>query len=401
MHVSKQPSASSNSAEPCSAAAAAATAATAATTATTAATAAAAAAATADPGGESIESTTQDLAGSTSSEEGSSAAPSQSSAWATGARLHARDCRELWCEASVVATRGAGLTLELLVHYKGWKKKWDEWLLARGPRVRPLPEDYEVKRGRSLELLQVSSAAEQRAEAAACSAAAANLRATAHASCTHGASAATSSALPTAAGSPASSRATSSAAMLAAQVAADAAAAAKSAAKRALKALPGEQRQLLQQEAMAAAEAAEAAAAVARWRAEAASAEAAKQHAAAVAEEAAEGDEQIGGNWDQGSAADVPPRQDAGRGRGCGGGSSRGRGRRAAGAPSAADAVGPEQPSVQRGLSDGDRVRADWEQFDDGDYERCGVYGCILANKHSGLHVCPEVEGGRRKRLKS
>ena len=46
-------------------------------------------------------------------------------------------------------------------------------------------------------------------------------------------------------------------------------------------------------------------------------------------------------------------------------------------------------------------MRADWGQFDDGDYERCGVYGCILANKHSGLHVCPEVEGGRRKRLKS
>ena len=40
-------------------------------------------------------------------------------------------------------------------------------------------------------------------------------------------------------------------------------------------------------------------------------------------------------------------------------------------------------------MSDGDRVRIEAAQFDDGVYERCGTFGCILANKHAGVHLCP------------
>ena len=65
----------------------------------------------------------------------------------------------------------------------GWKKKWDEWLPASCPRVRPLPADYHMKRGRTLELLQVPSAAEQREFAVASSAAAAGFRTAAHVTC--------------------------------------------------------------------------------------------------------------------------------------------------------------------------------------------------------------------------
>jgi hypothetical protein len=47
------------------------------------------------------------------------------------------------------------------------------------------------------------------------------------------------------------------------------------------------------------------------------------------------------------------------------------------------EAPPPLQPPHESKLTDGDRVRADWDLFDDGDYERCGTLGCILANKHA------------------
>ena len=61
----------------------------------------------------------------------------------------------------------------------------------------------------------------------------------------------------------------------------------------------------------------------------------------------------------------------------------------------------PEPPALDRG----ERWRpreGRLGKFNDGDYERCGVYGCILANKHSGLHIFPdEEEGGRRRRQRT
>lgn len=327
--------------------------------------------------------------------------------WAVGDKLHAMDCRDLWCEASVIALRGEAAELELKVHYRGWKKKWDEWLPASCPRVRPLPADYHMKRGRTLELLQVPSAAEQREFAVASSAAAAGFRTAAHVTC-------------------------------AANEAAEAAknAAAKNAELKAAlaRAADGDTRSLA-----AAAEAAEAAAAeaaAASQRAKVAQAEAAKLRIAA--DDNREGaDDNVGGSsrcesagYDEEEDDESGPlpsvartfssstmlpssssaaRQGRGRGRGRGRSGARGggrggrsRGERPWGAPSPSDAVKPEPPALDRGLSDGDRVRADWAKFNDGDYERCGVYGCILANKHSGLHIFPdEEEGGRRRRQRT
>ena len=43
-------------------------------------------------------------------------------------------------------------------------------------------------------------------------------------------------------------------------------------------------------------------------------------------------------------------------------------------------------PLPSRQLSDGERVRLEAASILDGCYERCGTFGCILANKHGGLH---------------
>lgn len=53
-----------------------------------------------------------------------------------GSRVTALDVRELWCTATVIRSRGEGRDREFLVHYKGWKSRWDEWLLVRSGRLR-------------------------------------------------------------------------------------------------------------------------------------------------------------------------------------------------------------------------------------------------------------------------
>ena len=56
----------------------------------------------------------------------------------------------MWCVAKVIGERSEpGLGHEILVHYKGWKSKWDEWHLDRSHRLRPLPPAAEEQaRGR-------------------------------------------------------------------------------------------------------------------------------------------------------------------------------------------------------------------------------------------------------------
>ena len=76
-----------------------------------------------------------------------------------------------------------------------------------------------------------------------------------------------------------------------------------------------------------------------------------------------------------------------GRGRGSTSGSSSSASAAAAAAVAAAVADVPEPPPVSRVISDGERVRREAEVINDGVYERCGTFGCILENKHPGLHV--------------
>ena len=48
--------------------------------------------------------------------------------WVKGSKVEALDGPGTWYEASVVDERGHGEARELLVHYKGWKARYDEWL---------------------------------------------------------------------------------------------------------------------------------------------------------------------------------------------------------------------------------------------------------------------------------
>ena len=58
--------------------------------------------------------------------------------WPVGTRVEAFDCRNIWVAAKVIAERGHGLDREVQVHYQGWKKRWDEWILAKSSRIRHL-----------------------------------------------------------------------------------------------------------------------------------------------------------------------------------------------------------------------------------------------------------------------
>lgn len=252
----------------------------------------------------------------------------------------------------MVATRGDLIK----VHYKGWKQRWDEWLPADGSRVRPLPSGYESKRGLALTL-----AAPAASSRALCQA-------------------------PPSADSAATAAATTDA-RTASSAATKAAAVAVAAAKKASELPPGSEGHTRALEEVAAAAAAAAAIAKAQAKAAEKAALAAGAHAAAVAEASS-------------SQAKFKPTASGrgGQGRGRGGRSQgRSRGSRARGQGGVReDAVGPLEAPVRRGMSDGDLVRAENESIDDGDYERCGTFGCVLANKHSGLHIFPEV--GMRRR---
>jgi len=86
---------------------------------------------------------------------------------AEGDLIKALDVREMWCEALVIGCRGEGRAKEVKVaralprsrrraprprawrgvpslphvwrqvHYRGWKRRWDEWIPLRSGRLRP------------------------------------------------------------------------------------------------------------------------------------------------------------------------------------------------------------------------------------------------------------------------
>ena len=56
--------------------------------------------------------------------------------WGKGSKLEALDGPGTWYEASVLDERGHGDARELLVHYKGWKARFNEWLGVGSGRVR-------------------------------------------------------------------------------------------------------------------------------------------------------------------------------------------------------------------------------------------------------------------------
>jgi len=58
------------------------------------------------------------------------------SKWPVGAKLQAFDVRQVWCNATVIAIRGTGVGREVQVHYQGWNKRWDEWIVERSSRLR-------------------------------------------------------------------------------------------------------------------------------------------------------------------------------------------------------------------------------------------------------------------------
>ena len=297
--------------------------------------------------------------------------------WPVGTTLEALDCRDKWCEAKVLAERGHDLGHEVLVHYVGWKSKWDEWHLSRGHKLRAkgsaavvecvVPEP---------ELLRVPEpAAVPEPPAVTTTATTTTTTATGRT----------------------------------------------------------EEEQLKYDQLTLESEAAIAAAHAVRMR----------KKAEALAKKAAS-QARGGGGGGGGSSSTTPvkpeppaaaaasPTVAGGRGRGRGAGPEKsgrggrgGRGRgppadvtspakaKKAASPKAAAAAKRERPPPppppepvcppvpQRSvsdMSDGDRVRQEATEIFDGYYERCGTYGCILANRHPGLHVFSMDTEGERPR---
>ena len=52
-----------------------------------------------------------------------------------GVRLRAHDSHGRWYQSRVEAVRGEGASRELLVHYYGWAKDWDEWVPVGAGRL--------------------------------------------------------------------------------------------------------------------------------------------------------------------------------------------------------------------------------------------------------------------------
>ena len=57
-------------------------------------------------------------------------------AFPVGSKVDALDVAGTWYEAKLVDERGQGDARELLVHYNGWKARYDEWVGAGSGRVR-------------------------------------------------------------------------------------------------------------------------------------------------------------------------------------------------------------------------------------------------------------------------
>ena len=56
--------------------------------------------------------------------------------WTKGMKLLALDVRNIWCDAVAIGHRGNDYGREVKVHYLGWNKRWDEWILERSSRLR-------------------------------------------------------------------------------------------------------------------------------------------------------------------------------------------------------------------------------------------------------------------------
>ena len=247
--------------------------------------------------------------------------------WAVGDVLDALDCRKVWCRAKVKAERGAGIGREIHVHYFGWKAKWDEWILSRSSRLRRCEAKPPPPPKAACRPKKDSSAGGGRGANAGDRAAG---------------KAATASTLKI---------------LAACRTGAPVAASYSSSAK----VPPSSGPSLLHDAARADAEADDCEAAaqelVARAQLLRSTAAELRARAAASAPDDAKG--ALGA--DDAASADAR-------------------------SSDSELALPTRQPSQ---LSDGELVRAERELYDDGDYERCGTMGCILANKHPGLHVFP------------
>ena len=231
-----------------------------------------------------------------------------------GMKLLAMDCRQMWCPAVVKDERGCGDEREVLIHYQGWKKKWDEWLSDKSARLRQLDQPV----ARSVPDSDHAGQPPGKSKAGA----------------TH-----TVAVAPHVAAAQAYAAAKAKAAKLAAEEAAAAAKAAKLA-------------------------------------------RAAATAAAKLAASMADGDEEAFRKEHMRGVKRERERAEAA----------------AAGAVGCAAIAQAAATDAVVTMSDGERVLAESMTINDGEYERCGTFGCILANRHAGMHLFQEPAGKRRQR---
>ena len=69
--------------------------------------------------------------------------------------------RELWCDAEIVEAHSEhpGLVYQYKVHYKGWKRSWDEWLARDSGRLRDRRVRAHVRNARIVNLVRPPEAA--------------------------------------------------------------------------------------------------------------------------------------------------------------------------------------------------------------------------------------------------
>ena len=87
-----------------------------------------------DEDGVEVEIEVEVEAGDAGEAEVGEAAPSE--LWEKGSKVDVLDVTGTWYVAKVVDERGHGEARELLVHYHGWKARYDEWLGVGSGRVR-------------------------------------------------------------------------------------------------------------------------------------------------------------------------------------------------------------------------------------------------------------------------
>lgn len=65
-----------------------------------------------------------------------------------GSKCCALDIRMVWCNATVVQLRSMAKITEYKVHYEGWKKSWDEWIVQDSGRIRSQPIEHQPAKRR-------------------------------------------------------------------------------------------------------------------------------------------------------------------------------------------------------------------------------------------------------------